>query len=319
MRKMEQKKQDVVIHIGYPKCASTYLQQLIFPQLGDLSNFARGSRKDKMYVFHRNSETAGLRRLAEHYRSPAPDSSRPWIISCEDWTELWFSGIEDLFFGAGHQSGVDPADYTFRNEVIVRNLQMAWPDAKILIVIREPLSWATSKYRMHHRHFQTSRPIDDFLNPVLEGYDRTVERYQQAFGADRVRVVPFEWLRENPAKFVRAVSGFITPGIEIDAPCTPCNKGPSLLREVELLREKSRLKQNVRRDTPGGKIRYEVLRAWAKTAGRAGYFLRYGNRSQEITVSSKTAEKLKPVLSQTYQRLQELTGLDLSGCGYRVE
>ncbi|AKJ64449.1 sulfotransferase [Kiritimatiella glycovorans] len=312
--------EEVILHVGYPKSASTYLQQCIFPQLGDQSNLAPESRETKMLPFLADMDPEVLRERAGACRVPGPEPGRRHIVSCEDWVELWFRGIEDLLLRAAELNGLDPTPYEPRNARIVENLARTWPGAKVLIVVREPLAWAISKYRMHYRHHQTSAPIEELLVPELEGYDGTVARFREAFGADRVRVVPFEWILEDPQRFAEAAAKLIAPGATVRAPHTPSNQGALYRREVAVMRDKAHLKQTLRptgaRATLAEKARYEAARFWVKTVHRARYALQYGNRRDRVVVPESSRKELRPVLEACSRRLSEMTDIDFAALGY---
>jgi hypothetical protein len=102
-------------------------------------------------------------------------------------------------------------------EVVVERVQRALPHARIVMTIRNQVDWVRSNYLhflgwLPHRH----RGLSDFLS-TREGklvlfaglFDRTIALYQQAFGRDRVHVLPMERLHRHEDESLAALCAFL--------------------------------------------------------------------------------------------------------------
>lgn len=100
-------------------------------------------------------------------------------------------------------------------------IKQTFPDAKILIILREQRSLLFSYYNMDiadNGGFQKAR---DFLKPTRKNYgrrsqflpdgfkyDRLIKYYFNLFGNERVKVIPYELLKNSREDFIRAISDF---------------------------------------------------------------------------------------------------------------
>lgn len=304
----------VLIHAGYPKCASTYLQKTVFPMLGNYSNMAFSPRDEKFYPLRNDFDPAEFRRLVEKHTVNRDASKDHLILSCEDWAELLFKEFEDVFF---QFTGLDRTQHTFSNEVIFRNFKAAYPDAEILFVIREPLSYVISRYKMLYRGAKTSKPIDAFLENPTEGYDGAIERTQNLFGKKRVHVIPFERIKTDSAAFVKQVTGLVDPLAEIQVSSERVNAAPDMRSTVEYERLKKtvRFKLEKNGNNPLARIAYLCARGWMAATVHPKLKKQYGNEIFKISVPPETAYRF----AESNRRIQELTGLDLKPFGYCTE
>jgi len=314
------------VHVGYPKCASTWLQRAIFPQLGNFSDIAGVRGVEKYCLFRDGADPSAFRELAERCLE-RPDPERGFrVVSYEGLVEMPFRGFEEQFLRNLARRGHDPERYTHRNAFMVERLRHAWPDARILIVVREQWSWAVSRYKMYYRNGHTREPIAAFLDELGEGYDRAVERYAEAFGAENVRVVPYELLEEDPAAFARAVTGFVDPGIEPAVPTERANAARPLRRTDEYERARRQLRHRLRppavrgaREGPGRRVALGLGRLWLASVQRGWLWLRHGDRPHRVAIDDATRRRLGPGLARSNRRLAELTGLDLARYGYVLD
>ena len=311
----------MVIHIGYPKCASTYLQRVVFPRLGNFSNFGNGSgpgitHKETAFLYHRDMDPERYRSVVDQCMVPSSEPKPHRILSTENYVELPFLGFERNFGQVARVKGIDLTPYDHRNEVICENLFRTWPEAYILIIIREPLSWAVSRYDHWYRRDLIDGTLDSRLDALGESYDLLVRRYMKRFGSEHVRVVPYEWLNSAPERFLRAVTGFIDPEFDSKIPNVRLNASPPSAAEVEYRRAQYKL--NHLEGSGGWR---GILARAAKgllPASKPYYRLRYGSGPQRSMVPEETARRLRPQLAASNRRLEALTGLSLGELGYDV-
>jgi len=304
----------VLIHIGYPKCASTYLQKQVFPRLGNYSNMAFAPRDEKYYPLRTEFDPAEFRRLVERH-TVNPDPAKPHlVISCEDWVELLAKEFEEVFF---RFNGLDRSRHRFANEVILKNLHAAYPEAEILFVIREPLSYILSRYKMLYRGAKTSKSLGAFLERPTEGYAEAIERAQALFGRERVHVVPFERLKQDSQSFVDEVVRLVDPDAHVDASTERVNAAPELRSEVEYERRKKeirfRLEQGGR--SPIARLAYLAARAWMAATLWPRLRRQYGAEPFRVPFDPEWAQRF----AEQNRRVEGLTGLRLQNLGYRTD
>ena len=311
--------QKYLIHIGLSKCASTFLQKKVFPQLGNYSDIAFSPTQDKYYLF-RNDMDPDIYREIVSKNIINPDQNKKWlIISCEDYTEFLFHGFEDVFF---NWEAVEKNIHVHSNKIITENIARTYPRAKIMIIIREQLSWAVSRYKMNYRGGKTSASIDELMADPLEGYDVMVNRYQKYFGKENVLVLPYELLQKDQNAFLKKITDFIEHDVKLNISSTRINTAPELKRTVEYERKKNyfRLKINLRKNlSPAARFSFKFLGRLFIGICNPLFYLKYRGKRYSIQPNKSTVEKLKPLFINSNNRLQELVNIDLSEYGYLFE
>ncbi|MBI3672217.1 MAG: sulfotransferase [Rhizobiales bacterium] len=123
----------------------------------------------------------------------------------------------------GHalSAGIDRA-------AIARRLHAVFPEARVLLVIREQRAMLLSSY-IQYLGYGGWYGIDRFLAapsdlraPTIDlrhwQYDRAIALYQEVFGADRVLVLPFEMFVRDNAAYVAAICRFMNATTPADLP-----------------------------------------------------------------------------------------------------
>lgn len=202
-----------LIHVGLHKSASTFLQQNVFP------------RVEADYVFLAGHQ----RRLIDAVEGRAGDFSPRWLRDqvrghLAERRVAYVPGERNLILSheelSGHPHGhrcVDP-------ELVADNLHAAYPDARILLILRNPLHYLRSlyTYRVTTKGME-SRGLSRFLDEEgraglfekLE-YDRLIDVYDRVFGRDRVTVLPMELLADHAEVFLdRVFRAAGVPSVEV--------------------------------------------------------------------------------------------------------
>lgn len=201
------------IHIGYHKSASTYLQQSVFPALP--VNYIFFGSKDRKYLDLIESENAVLEPIVS------------WINSLikikPDYKNVVISHEELSGHPHGHKS-VCPYQ-------ISDNLKKIFPNAKIIMIIRNQFEYLRSIYA-----FRTAikgyefRSFDKFvadeigmgLQEHLE-YQNLIEQYYNLFGKESVLVLPMEKLIHAPQDFMVKLCMFLNVPVLKEIKNTPVN------------------------------------------------------------------------------------------------
>lgn len=222
----------VVVHTGFMKTGSTFLQNSVFPALPDvqLHSYAGDRRFIDLSIGVRSGATP-------------PDCSatmselRGWLRGSSKHTHLYsWEGLVGGYLN----------DYR-ELETVTGFLKEAFPDAHILLAIRRQDTLIESLYRqsLQTYHFST---VPQFLNRSADGFgafrpdapanldvrslsfEPFVAAYEQAFGPDRVTVLPYEWLRSAPDRFYAGLSESL--GVTVPPPPPDAareNRGYSVL------------------------------------------------------------------------------------------
>lgn len=223
--------QRIVLHTGFMKTGSTFLQKGVFPTLPTVA----------LYSY---ADGGGFVELADRLRRGAPESTWPTEIkTLHGWLARSDRPVQ-LFSWEGLVGGY-LADYRQFGD-LTRFLKAAFPDAHILLFIRRQADLAESLYRqaLHTYHFPTVRA---FLNRTPTGFGRHradgaanidvaslnylpfVEAYEAAFGAERVHVVPYELLQADPDRFYALLSAALGTPVSPTTPRDWDNRGYSVL------------------------------------------------------------------------------------------
>lgn len=195
-----------LIHIGFPKTASTWLQKVVFTDESLGFSIPWGNKcalaidqcvLGGPYSF---SPEQALAKFKSHIHEP---SSLTPVIS------------DEILVG-------DPMQGKYWGRMIADRLFDVFPSAKIFICIREQKSYVLSAHKEHVRGggtYSLQRFIGHNLNkPGFAGilqknfleYDTVISYYQNLFGKDKVLILPFEMLRHEPQVFLDRLLDFST-------------------------------------------------------------------------------------------------------------
>jgi len=205
-----------LIHIGYHKTGTTFLQRRFFNDEKSGLALAAGPPRTRVPVLNRNFidvnpfefDPVAARRDLEPAIQNTQNRRLIPVVSHER-----FSGSP---FGGGHDS-----------KQIADRLGTVFPEARVMVVIREQVSMLLSVYKlyvrqggaMNLRQFVDSRSgrmrVPGFRFDFLE-YHRLIGYYAWLFGKENVLVLPYEMLKDKPTEFFRRIGGFL--GAEVSTP-----------------------------------------------------------------------------------------------------
>jgi len=190
-----------ILHIGYPKTASTWFQSEFYPRLANFDYVPQQVVREGLRMAH----TSGF--SDERARRIISDATASeYIILCK----------EDLS-GDPHEAGqwghLDPQD-------VAERLWATFGQAgEVIVVIRNQISAVASSYGQYLRR-GGSQPPGDYILPANDGmegavcrlkldlqhfdYDALISHYEGLFGLDRVHVFPYEAFVSDPEGFIQA-------------------------------------------------------------------------------------------------------------------
>jgi len=182
----------VVLHIGFPKAGSTWLQREFLPRV-------RNARMIPRTVVRREI-------LVPTPLAFDPRAARRAVLG-RDGDRVLLS--EEELAGNLHTGGLHGA----MSKEIAERLARAFPDAHVVILLRNQLDMIASAYKQYvesggtgsiHRFLRPARSPHKTPNFSLDflAFDAQVRRYESFFGEDAVHVYPFEDLRRDGSAFV---------------------------------------------------------------------------------------------------------------------
>lgn len=305
-----------LIHIGYHKTGTTWLQERIFtePRFGFLRAELRDIDKAFILVNAFAADAASARSHLEPFFTEAEARSLVPVISHERLS------------GAPLANGLDA-------RLIADRLTDTFPEGRVLIVIREQRDLMLSLYKQNvfvrsgHASFgsfwrQRVRPASDLPQRGIEVFEfhHLIRYYQRIFGVERVLVLPYELLRGDPHRFVSEIATFSGAPQPQDVPVEKEHASlPSaslvLLRYMNAVQSALGLRKlftGKPEDRPFLRAKIKIVRA---TGGLAPKGV-----SKQIDARWRTEalEMTEGRFGVSNRLTEEATGLDLAGYGYDV-
>jgi len=209
--------QQPLIHIGYHKAGSTWLQQVLF----------KDEKTGFFTPWGAQSGQAIVQFVVPNAYSFSPESARQALAS--GLQEAHKRGLIPVLSHEGLSDNPVKGDY-WGKEVADR-IYATFPEARILIIIREQKSMIMSSYRQHIKIGGTET-IQEFIGADINKpafkptcrldyleWDLPIAYYQKLFGAANVLVLPLELLSKNQKLFAQKIIRFagVDPGT-VDIP-----------------------------------------------------------------------------------------------------
>ncbi|QDK31619.1 hypothetical protein [Sphingomonas sp. IC081] len=303
--------QSAIVHLGYHKTATTWLQKQLFPNAVSHDYVPRQTVQDaflKPCGMHFCPEQAS-EVLSLHGRN------RPVLLS------------EENLSGYLHNGGL----HGFLAPEVARRIKAVLPDAHIVIFIRNQFDICRASYAQYvsgggtwgsHRYFETARKVRGALTrpwkaPAFEfehfEYDRLIAHYDALFGRDHVHVYPYEWLRERDALIERMQQDLGLAIESLPPEGSRANRslgavGLAMVRGVNLFSRQSVVNKHYVIDLPGS----QALRHGAKwLAGRVPVI---NNRPARL--SPRMQARIAAHYPESNRRLMDLRDLPLEELGY---
>jgi len=186
-------KKQVIIHVGLPKTASTYLQTEFFPFLKDVNFYYRNLK------IQSNPITECLKKLRDNSLIDPIDPV------CEK------NKINE-YINIIQESKILISDeiFSIKDEYYTSYFKQIFPEAQIILCIREQTDWLESFYKQHITSGNTNIVIDYFLqlNAFNCNWLDRYNHYVNNFGKDNVLVLPYEMLKKDNDQFLKKFFDF---------------------------------------------------------------------------------------------------------------
>jgi hypothetical protein len=211
----------VLIHIGYHKTASTWLQNELF--VSGNAVFEPLSKKS------RNPSTLAINFIigADKYLLPSFEMNKSIIqkelneIMClkPELGEKIAVMSHERLSGNPHSSGFD-------SQIIARRIAAIFPSANIFIMIREQRSFILSNY-FQYLSKGGVRSLNQYLDTKYDGkrpgfsphhvdYLPLIKAYMELFGEANVKVLTYEMFKYEPKRFIGELGGFLGAELKMD-------------------------------------------------------------------------------------------------------
>ncbi|MEN8159774.1 MAG: sulfotransferase [Myxococcota bacterium] len=301
-----------VIHIGYHKTGTTWLQRRLFARK-DLGYRRIRLQQDGVELYHVHDFDFD----PGHCRAQLTDE----LEACAREGAIPVVSMERLS-GNPHSGGYD-------SRTLADRILAVFPDARVLIGIREQRSMILSCYG---QYVKAGGPcsLRRYLHAPQDGrrpgfrfehlqYDRLIAHYQSALGRERVHVACYERFRDEPDGWLQDVAAFCggkAPTPEAEAVVLNPSLGPVALSVLRWL------DPFVHPDSLNGWSPYAI--PWLQRPARAlasgidriapGALQDAIRRRWQRIIVTDTAGRYEA----SNRRTAELTGLDLGRWGYRI-
>ncbi len=200
---------ETLIHIGYHKTASTWLQTHILDNPETLLKRFFSKKDIRDFIVLPHSLDFNSKAVRTHHLKLMKQA-----IETENLSEDTISVISsERLSGHPHSGGYDSKE-------IADRLKACFPDGKVLIVIREQKSAISSCYLQYVKYGGTCS-IKDYIKPPKRGlpviplfkfehfdYVKLIQYYRTLFGEDKVLVIPYELFKDDPQKFYTHIVEF---------------------------------------------------------------------------------------------------------------
>ena len=210
-----------------------------------------------------------------------------------------------LFADAGDRVPVDFSASCFRSPVAIERIREFVPDAKLFVLLRNPVGRAYSAYLNRLNKGYESRPPASALVPgepaVDNGfYYERISAFRTAFGADRVRVWLFDDLSRQTEATLREMFGYldVDDSVAVDTTEVFNRGGVPRSAAVQRLLPSYPTRRKIADALPG------PLRSGAQRLVRL-------NRSSAPPLPEAVADDLRRLYADDVHRLGDLLGRDL--------
>ncbi len=289
--------QNLTVHVGLHKAASTYLQSVIpATDLGFYHLDRPLYRQIARGPFDRDAFAAEVQSKVSF------PEDRPLLISNE--------GL------SGHSHGyaeLDPED-------IANRIKQVWPATRILLIIRNQLDYLMSlyTYRVANKGLE-SASLQEFIDRDGPAglydklcYDELIAMYYSIFGTDNVHIQPFEDIRIDPLEFVNRILKFSGSEPIKAIPDTPANVSVKNIPVLKFWRFANRFLAPVWPLLPR-QTRRDILRQKTDISIRLGS---YFSDSPKLEPDSAIRREIADRYRNSNRRTEKLTGIDLSKYNY---
>lgn len=305
---------NLLIHIGYHKTGSTLLQEKVFnrPEFGFISPWTRPKSYEQIILANPFTyDPVSVREIFQKDLMKTKSKNLIPVLS------------EERFSGNIVPKAV------FNNYYMAERLYSVFPDAKILIVIRNQLDMILSIYKHRLRSnltvdidlFLEQVPLNTTFEPIFHldylQYHLLISHYQNLFGKDNVLCLPYEMLVQDGIIFCNQISSFAGANIDENLTLPKVNEGYSYLT-LNLKRYSNFFHPRIPtarkylystfNNSVFGKLNQLINKTFLKNIGH----------QMESKLKKKIEDKIEGYYQESNQKTSQLIGMDLSVYQYQM-
>jgi len=189
----------VIIHIGYPKTATTWFQEVYFPSI---SNYHFESFREVNKVFL-NSDCLAFNSDKAKGELLRKSINGNLLLSSEFLTTGINFGWHHGYYSAG----------------VAQKIHATFPDATIIIFIRRQQSLICSAYQQYIKNggtygFKRWLYSGEVFSPEHLCFDKLIDYYDKLFSIDQVKVYLYEEFKEDNISFLSKMNKEL--GFQVD-------------------------------------------------------------------------------------------------------
>jgi hypothetical protein len=191
---------ELIVHVGFPKCASTFLQRLVFPHVPG-KEYERSTDTSDLYqalsLLHWADGEPDRQKTLAAFRDRAFRDNKRYVVSAEHFV------MPGDCLKTRYPRPITRSDSA---EIIDRIAALDVP-TKILVLVREQSSWVRSWHQERVKRHETRSLVEYIAAPEagkildLIHYVPLIRKLQGQFGSVNVFPIPFETLRQDPEWF----------------------------------------------------------------------------------------------------------------------
>ena len=291
----------VVFHVGYPKCASTFLQETVFSELERATLVSKRTSPEFISCLY----GPGDRFSPEEANSHLPYTNKTLLVSCEG-----------LCGNATSSPG--------RAKVFFSRIKTLFPHATLLFIVRNQIDFIESLI-LEWTRFGQIGPMSanaivksNMIDRSYLDYTRVLHRARDLFGGEMVKVLVLEDLRNDSARFFDDLQDAIGFEVASQVDAAPVRQRISpfsyyLMRLVSYV-QKSRLNPTGWEFSPWLNKRFRNLQSEFDKLYR---LLPVFGKSPSFLSRSNVLD-LADYYKDSNRRLSNLLGRDLGAVGYPI-
>lgn len=215
------------LHVGYPKTATTWWQNKIFadhPHIGLIGTSEKYSDWGKHLVTIHDFEFD-----AEFVRESALKVASK--LQTDRVVISWEHLLGDSAFGGD------------KLVCHMNRLHQCFPEAKIVIFIREQFNMIKSLYKQYVQEggtwsfgdfLQADYPYRIFFSRAYLNYFQTIQHYETLFGKDNIYIGLFEQVKHSPQKVIQDIFKWMDIPVENQSEVVTDNQANKSLSEVSI-------------------------------------------------------------------------------------
>lgn len=234
---------------------------------------------------------------------------------------LLLADYQALFEGVTDEVAIGEAspNYLFLHQQAVPNIQKYVPEAKLIAVLRNPISRAYSDYLMHVRQVVGNlKPLSEQVetsanssHTLLKGlYYEGTKHFIETFGSEQVKIFLYDDLRKDAGQLMRDIYNFV--GVDSSFEADTSERGQTAQVPKNQSVNKLLQTQNPLRAAVGTVLR-TVVSEENRQKLRSRLIAANSQGKEGLPLSDEDRLLLQDYYREDILRLQDLIGRDLSG------